>query len=126
MFVDSRTLRLALLKIFTQSRTPGAWRSYSEVADAWRHTGLRGSDLRDAVHEMMEGGELLSSERDGALSLTLSPVLLQSLMQPEACLRLGTLDEEITLLDALFRGSPGPDMGIRRRTADLVDQFGDD
>jgi hypothetical protein len=119
MYVDSNTLRLALLKIFVESGAPAAWRPYCAVAESWRLTGLRGSDLRDAVHEMMEGGELVSSERDGALSLALSSAMLHSMRQPDACLRLGTLEEEITLLDLMFRENAGPDQGLRRRVTDL-------
>jgi hypothetical protein len=121
MYIDSSTLRLALLKIFVESGAPADWRPYCDVAEAWRLTGLRGSDLRDAVHEMIEGGELVSAERDGALSLALSSELLHGMRQPDSYLRLGTLEEEITLLDLLFRDKPGPDHGLRRRVSDLME-----
>lgn len=126
MQIDSNALRLALLKIFMESGVPAGWHAYGSIAAAWQHTGLRVSDLRDAVHEMMEGGELHSAERDGALSLALDADLLHCLAQPNAYLRLGTLQQEVTLLDALFRGSRGADRGLRRRARDVAEQFEDD
>jgi hypothetical protein len=122
MQIESSTLRLAVLKIFMDGRQSGGWHAYGDIAAAWHHTGLRGSDLRDAVHEMMEGGELRSAEREGVLSLALSPEVLQSMLLPNAYLRLGTLQDEVTLLGALFRVG-GVDAGLRRRVVDEVEQF---
>jgi hypothetical protein len=95
MQIASATLRTALLRVFGDAGArAGAWLAYHEVAAAWRGTGLRGDDLRDAVHQMLEGGELLAADRGGVLSLALGNGLLESLARPGAELRLATLDED--------------------------------
>jgi hypothetical protein len=121
MMIDSGTRRLALLKIFMNSALPvTTWRAFSEVAWDWKSTGLRGSDLRDAVHEMMEGGELLTADRNGVLSLALTAAMEQTLTRPKAYLNLGSQQDEDALLGVLSRDSRGPDEGLRRRSADDV------
>ena len=72
----------------------GGWLAYSEIAAAWQRGGLRGDDLRDAVHQMLEGGELLAADRDGVLSLALGSGALDGLMPPGPGLRLVTLRDE--------------------------------
>jgi hypothetical protein len=95
MQIASSTLRLALLKVFIDAGArPGSWLAYPDVDSAWRRTGLRGDDLRDAVHQMLEGGELLAGHRDGVLSLALSGELVRGLAQAGTELRLATLDED--------------------------------
>jgi hypothetical protein len=87
------TLRPALLKVFMESGArAGGWLAYHEVAAAWQRGGLRGDDLRDAVHQMLEGGELLASDRDGVLSLALGRGALDGTAQPG--LRLALLGED--------------------------------
>ena len=89
------TLRPALLKAFMDSGARGgSWLAYSQIASAWQRNGLRPDDLRDAVHQMLEGGELLTSNRDGVLSLALGRGVLESLAQPGLELRLATLQDE--------------------------------
>jgi hypothetical protein len=96
MQIASTTLRLALLKVFVDAGAkPGSWLAYPDIDTAWRRTGLRGDDLRDAVHQMLEGGELLAAQRGGVLSLALSGELVRGLgQQPGVELRLATLDED--------------------------------
>jgi hypothetical protein len=73
MHISSHTLRSALLRIFADAGARAReGLSFTEIARDWGRTGLRDSDLRAAIHELMEGGELLSLERDGALSFALA------------------------------------------------------
>ena len=72
----------------------GSWLAYRDIAAAWQRSGLRGDDLRDAVHQMLEGGELLAADRDGALSLALGHGVLESLGPPGLGLQLATLQDE--------------------------------
>jgi hypothetical protein len=119
MQIDSNTLRLALLKIFMNASLPvTSWRAYAEVARDWKSTGLRGSDLLDAVHEMMGKGELLSSDLNGVPSLALAAGMEQSLTGPKAYLNLGSQRDEDALLGVLTRESGGYDLGLRRRADD--------
>jgi hypothetical protein len=95
MQVAISTLRPALLKAFMDSGARGgSWLAYSELATAWQRSGLRADDLRDAVHQMLEGGELLTSDRGGVLSLALGSGVLESLAHPGLELRLATLQDE--------------------------------
>jgi GH24 family phage-related lysozyme (muramidase) len=72
MYVSSPTLRVELLRIFAGAGARARdGLGFTEIARLWARTGLRDSDLRAAIHELMEGGELLSQQRDGALSFAL-------------------------------------------------------
>lgn len=125
MQIDPSTLRLALLKIFMNASLPvTAWRAYGEIARDWQSTGLRGSDLRDAVHQMMEGGELLSSDLNGVLSLALAAGMEQALTRPKAYLNLGSQRDEDALLGVLTREGGSYDPGLRRRVDDLAAMSG--
>lgn len=72
MYVSSHTLRLELLRIFAGAGSRAReGLGFTEIARQWAYTGLRDSDLRAAIHELMEGGELLSRQHDGVLSFAL-------------------------------------------------------
>lgn len=104
----------------------GNWLRYSDVAAAWQRTGLRGADLRDAVHELLEAGALLASSRDGVLSLSLSDSVYARLRGAEADLQLATVEDEATLLETMLRGSAGSDPGLRRRANDQPTELEDE
>jgi hypothetical protein len=127
MQIDSLTLRLALTKILVESGAlTGHWLCYSAVAAAWQRTGLRGSDLRDAVHEMIESHDLAAADHDGALSLALEPRLRRSLSQFDAELTLVAVDDDVSLRKAALRSLPDPDPGLRRRYDDRAASYDDE
>ncbi len=73
MYVSSHTLRQALLRIFTEAvANPGESLSFSEIARTWSRTGLRDLDLRIAVRELVESGDLHPLQRNGTLGFTLN------------------------------------------------------
>lgn len=122
MHVSSQTLRLALLRIFADAGArAGDWLAFPEVACAWSATGLRDSDLRVAVHEMLESGDLLSLERDNALGLTLSWAQYQRLYRHDGELQLATTEERTNLFNARYRPHRGTDAGLRRRSEDFLE-----
>ena len=119
MQIDSGTLRVALTKVLVEGGAlTGRWLRYSEVATAWSRTGLRGADLRDAVHEMIESRDLTAADRDGGLSLALAPGVCRSLAQFDAELALAAVREDGFLNGAARRRQPGLDAGLRRRDSD--------
>ena len=73
MHISSSTLRLALLRLFQQAgmRT-GDQFPFRDMERAWHSTGLRTSDLRDAVRLMHEDGELQRVGQDFDLSFALT------------------------------------------------------
>ena len=112
MFISYSVLRLAILHIFAEA--DGGVReplSFHELGILWRQTGLRDSDLRDAVRGLLDAGEMVANKADDTLVLSLSPELLQDLDEPVAALALGTVDEEMTLFRARHRDhvARGPD-----------------
>jgi hypothetical protein len=127
MQIDSATLRLALTKVLVDGGAMmGRWLSYTEVAAAWQRTGLRGSDLRDAVHEMIESHDLVAADRDGCLSLTLDPSLRRSFIEFDAELTLVAVQEDVTLREAAQRELPQLDAGLRRRNGDRYRAYDDE
>jgi hypothetical protein len=119
MQIDSGTLRLALTKVLVENGAlTGRWLRYSEVAAAWPRTGMRGSDLRDAVHEMIESHDLAAADNDGALNLALAPGLRRSLSQFDAELTLVAVQDDVSLREAALRRLPHLDPGLRRRYDD--------
>ena len=77
MYVPSHTLRQALLRIFTEAvANPGESLSFSEIARTWSRTGLRDHDLRIAVRELVESGDMRPLQRNGTLGLALNPAAL--------------------------------------------------
>jgi hypothetical protein len=127
MQIDSGTLRLALTKVLVEGGAlTGRWLRYSEVAAAWQRTGLRGADLRDAVHEMIESRDLAAADREGALSLALDPGLRRSLSQFDAELTLVAVQDDGALRKAALRGLPDLDAGLRRRYHDRDGGYDDE
>ena len=73
MHVTSATLRLALSRLLRdRNAQPGELVLFSEMEQVWAHTGLRLSDLRDAVRVLMEDGVLQPGERGNALAFSLT------------------------------------------------------
>lgn len=121
MHISSQTLRLALLRIFADAEArAGDCLPFPEIACSWAATGLRDSDLRVAVHEMLESGDLLSMERHGALGLALSAAAYQWLNRPDGELQAASLSEKAALVNAHYRPRPGVDHGLRRRSEDFL------
>ena len=73
MQISSTTLELAFSRILVEMKLkPGQPFDFASVRDQWQATGLRASDLRDVVHELMEKGLLrvANSERTLRFELT--------------------------------------------------------
>jgi hypothetical protein len=120
MQISSSILRLALLRIFAEAGARGGL-SFPEISQHWRGTGLRDADLRYAVHELMESGDLQCREEEGLLHFTLGSDAQLGLHHAQGELQLATLDQESTLLKARFRARPGIDHNPRRRLDDSLD-----
>ena len=119
MHVSSHILRLALLRVLADAGVQAAdWTSFVEIGDHWRDTGLRTADLRAAVQELVESGDLVASEREGLLGYTLGGWARHSLYQPDGELELASAADQQMLLDARFRPRAGIDPGLRRRDED--------
>lgn len=108
-----------MLRLFAESGAcAGDWMSFVEIGDRWTDTGLRAADLRDAVNELVDSGDLVASERDDQLGFSLGGWALRSLYQPDGELQLASLDDETTLFNARYRPRRGSDPGLRRRRED--------
>lgn len=106
MHISPKVLRLSLLRLFAEAAVgPDGALSFAEVSMRWPQTGLRGSDLRDAVRELLDSGDLQASGEDDGLHLhlNLSPEALRGLREPYGELHLATFDDEATLFMARHR-----------------------
>jgi hypothetical protein len=122
MHISPKVLRLSLLRLFAEAGVgPDGCLSFAELSLRWPHTGLRAADLRDAVRELVDSGDLLASGEDDALHLSLSPASLRGLREPYGELQMASFDDEATLFMARHRqrGMPLPDEPARR-AADRV------
>jgi len=121
MQISSQTLRLALLKLFAEAGAQAAdGLAFLEMARSWSATGLRDSDLRVAVHELLESGDLTSEERDDTLCFALSAAARDKLMRPDGELQLANFETEAALFLARYRDRSGYDPMLRRRTEDFL------
>jgi len=119
MHISSHLLRLALLRLYAEAGVrAGDWLSFVELGERWSETGLRATDLRAAVDDMVEGGDLLASEREHMLGFALSASAYRAMMEPGGLLQNTSLDDDTTLLNARFRPRKGMDTGLRRRLED--------
>lgn len=119
LHISSHILRLALLRLFADAgMCSGDWLSLVEIGDRWAATGLRAADLRTAVKDMIEAGDLVSSERDGLVGFSLAGWAARSLYQPDGELQTASMDDENTLFNARYRPREGSDPGLRRRHED--------
>ena len=119
MYISSHILRLALLRLLADAGMCGGdWLGFVEIGDRWRETGLRAADLRTAVDDLVESGDLVGSERDGLLGYSLGGWALRSLYQPDGELQSAAVNDETTLFNARFRPRKGSDQGLRRRLDD--------
>jgi hypothetical protein len=119
MHISSHILRLALLRVLSDAgMLADDWKSFVEIGDHWRDTGLRAADLRTAVNELVESGDLVGSERDGLLGYTLGGWARHSLHKPDGELELASAADREMLLNIRFRPRAGTDSGLRRRGED--------
>ena len=122
MHISPKVLRLSLLRLFAEAAVgPEGCLSFAEVNMRWPHTGLRDSDLRDAVRELVDSGDLLASGEDDGLHLSLSPLALRGLREPYGELHLATFEDEATLFMARHRPRPGQPGEAARRRADRAE-----
>lgn len=117
MFISSKTLELALARIL-RVRVTGAHRPFpfSEIRADWPATGLRASDLRDVMHELMERGLLRVAEEDRSLCFELTERGADELLGDEAQMVPGAagLAFENANLSAANERAQQPLAGLRR------------
>jgi hypothetical protein len=119
MQILSHILRLALLRVLADAGMhAGDWLSFVEIGDYWRDTGLRAADLRKAVNDLVDSGDLVASDRDGLLGYSLGGWARHSLHQPDGELQQASDADKELLLNARFRPRAGTDPGLRRRDED--------
>ncbi|HWY25787.1 MAG TPA: hypothetical protein VNX47_12760 [Nevskia sp.] len=92
--------------------------SFVELGERWVDTGLRTDDLRTAVDDLAESGDLIPSERDSLLGFSLSGWALRSLAQPDGELQQASPEDEATLFNARYRVRDGSNPALRRRLED--------
>ena len=57
MVISSGALELAVFRILQRHQvTPGEMVAFDELQQGWSHTGLRASDLRDALRSLVDKG----------------------------------------------------------------------
>ena len=119
MQIPSSTLRLALFEIFADAgATADSSLTFDDIENAWSLTGLRMSDLRDAIHEMIDSRDLHATRLHGNLGFALTPQgywALKALGERRAWSKLPGASE---LLEARSRMPADGDPGLRRRVED--------
>lgn len=119
MYITSHTLRLALLRILAEAgMRAGDSLSLVTLRERWLQTGLRASDLPAVLQDMVDGGDLLRSERDDGLRYALSACAYGELHRPDGELSRATAEDLATLFEARYRGRGGEDENLKRREAD--------
>jgi hypothetical protein len=117
--ISSHILRLALLRVLADAgMLPGDWMSFVRIGEHWRDTGLRATDLRSAVSELQNSGDLVPSERENQLGYSLGGWARHGLNQPDGELQTASTDDQALLLNMRFRLRGGFDPGLRRRNED--------
>lgn len=123
MHISSQILRLALLRIFTEAGvSAGTSLSITQLSARWPETGLRTADLRDAVRELMDSGDLIGAGRSETLTLSLSPQGLRGLREPFGEMQTASFEEEATLFMAKHRGRGGSAPSQERRAVVAASQ----
>jgi len=108
-----------MLRLYAEAGVrAGDWLSFVELGERWAETGLRATDLRNAVNDMVESGDLLASEHEHQLGFALSEGGYRAMMEPGGPLQNTSLDDDTILLNARFRPRKGLDTGQRRRVED--------
>ncbi len=108
-----------MLRLFAEAGVhAGDTLTFVEIGERWVQTGLRASDLRNALQNMVESGDIVSTERDHALRFGLSNWAFRSLHAPDGELQTATPEDETELFNARYRPRSGPDAGLRRRAED--------
>jgi hypothetical protein len=119
MHISSHILRLALLRIFADAGSrAGDCLSFAAITKGWADTGLRESDLRAAVRDLVESGDLVRAERDGTPGLALSAGGYHAVSQPDGELQGASIADDTTLFEVRYRARGGADPGLRRRAND--------
>ena len=104
MYVPSHTLRLALLRVFTEAgERAGDGLSFPEMVRSWARTGLRDYDLRVAVRELLESGDLRSMQRNGVLGFALSTAVQHGQHRPDGKMQFGMAPGEPALSNAHYQ-----------------------
>ncbi|HZR34995.1 MAG TPA: hypothetical protein VFA75_06435 [Nevskia sp.] len=119
MHISPQILRLALLRLFADaSLSPGDRMDFTRLSALWPQTGLRTSDLRDAVRELLDSGELVGSGEGETLTLSLSPAGRCALSEPYGEVQMASFDDEATLFMAQHRHKAPRPPEERQRAAD--------
>lgn len=122
MHITSHILRLALLRLVAEAgMRSGDSLSFVDLRERWLQTGLRASDLRAVLKEMVEGGDLLRGERDGTLCFVLSEGACRELHRPDGELNSATSEDQATLFEARYRVREGQGENLRRREDDRLE-----
>lgn len=121
MFISSRVLEFALARVLRELQvTPDSQFACASLFEQWTGTGLRQSDLRDALHEMMDRGLMrVAQQGEGVLRfyLTASGVR-RLLLAPEVPMALDP-EQPLTRIEKRVMGSvpeKRPRQAVRRRT----------
>lgn len=89
MYIPSTTLKLALLRVFAEAGArSGDSLGFPAILRGWARTGMDDHELRVAVRELLESGELRSTQHDGVLAFALDASALHGLERPHGELRL--------------------------------------
>lgn len=118
MQVSPRIFRLALLRIFADAAGNGAELSLEALSRAWKSTGLRESDLRYALHALIDSADLRCTEQDGSLYFSLARPAQRALHEQGGELRAASIEQESTLLHARYRERGRSPQAPERRASD--------
>ncbi|MDE0854332.1 MAG: hypothetical protein OSA97_07910 [Nevskia sp.] len=89
MYTPSTTLRLALLRVFAEAGArSGDSLGFPAILRGWARTGMDDHELRVAVRELLESGELRGTQHDGVLAFALDTSTSHGPQRPHGGLRL--------------------------------------
>lgn len=120
MFISSRVLEFAVSRILKELQiSPDSHFACTALFEHWPSTGLRQSDLRDALHEMMDRGLMRVSQNGGSLQFYLTTSGVRRLLTA-ADMPIGLDPEQpLTPVEKRIIGNVGekrPRQATRRRT----------
>jgi hypothetical protein len=125
MHITSHHLRLALLRLVAEAGMRAGDRlSFAQLCERWLETGLRASDLRAVLHDMVEGGDLLRDEHDGTLSFVLSQCAYRELHRPDGELNRASPADDALLFEVRYRARQGRGENLMRREGDQAAVLG--
>jgi hypothetical protein len=113
MEISPKTLRLALLRLYADTGLEvGQALSAGALTIAWKQTGLRSTDLDQAVQALLSRSELSGSLHEGYAITAAGQTCFAAL---DTDLRQGSLQDEAALIEARFRRAEhNPKPGKRR------------